>query len=157
MKKIFTIALAFSLMLLMPGAIFAEENNEQEITSAGSENVELYAEVDSTYTVRLPQKVDVTNKTKTFDVDAYGNISSQKKVSVVFNTSAQLLDKNTSNNKREAISLTISNNSHDFTFDQLEDDYCDDVKFTVTVTHSEDIPAGSWSVNLPVVISLIAA
>ena len=159
MKKLLTAILATCMLLAMPSAIFADTTDDDTQTydksTAEQKKVRLYADVDSTYTVRLPQQVNVKEKSKDFDVDAKGNISSTKKVSVAFDGSASLVDTNTSDKKKESISLTITNNTHDFLFDDLlADDYNDTAKFTVNVAHDDEIPAGTWEVYLPVTISL---
>lgn len=161
MKKLMTAVLAACMIISIPSTIFADEvqdvpqvvdQDSQEETS-----VKLYAEVGSTYAVRLPEKVDVETSPKGFDVEAKGDISSTEKLSVSFPETATLADTNTGANKKDDIELTISNNSHDFAYDDLKADYDTDVKFTVSVSHESDITAGIWEVDLPVTIALASA
>lgn len=161
MKKLMTAVLAACMVIAIPSTIFADEvqdvpqvvdQDSQEETS-----VKLYAEVGSTYAVRLPEKVDVETSPKGFDVEAKGDISSTEKLSVSFPETATLVDTNTGASKKDDIDLTISNNSHDFAYDDLKDDYDENVKFTVSVSHDDAVTAGTWEVDLPVTITLASA
>lgn len=154
MKKIMITFLTSMMLFASANAVFAEET---ETETDKDTTVQLYAEVTSTYTVKLPKKVDVTNKSVSFDVQAKGSISSDEKISVAFDQTAQLKDNNDTNG-RSSIALTISNYAHDFLYSVLEvATYGNDAKFSVGVTHDNDIPAGSWSVDLPVTIALANA
>jgi len=155
MKKTLITLLIICLAAVIPNGVFADEYDQDD---DASQSVELYAEVSSTYTVKLPQNVDVTNEEVTFDVQALGDITSAKKLNVAFDASASLVDQSGKSSKREAIALTIENGTNNFTFNELGAEYSDDVKATVTVKHTGvTIPAGTWSVDLPVTISLIDA
>lgn len=154
MKKILTTVLVSMMALMIPSGIFADTAyNEVDSDS----NVKLYANVDSTYTVKFPQEVDVTAKSTDIFVQAKGNISSDKKISVALASSANLEDQSQATKKRDSIALTVTNNTHDFAYSDLKADYDNTVAFTANVAHTNDIPAGSWSVNLPVTIALASA
>ncbi|MDO4940922.1 MAG: hypothetical protein Q4E33_04440 [Erysipelotrichaceae bacterium] len=153
MKKLMITLLTSMMLFALPNAVWAEEETNTETDK--DTTVQLYAEVGSEYTVKLPKKVNVKDKSVSFDVQAKGNISSDKKIAVAFSESALLKDAN-STDGRQSISLTISNGTHDFLYTVLEPNYSNDAKFAVGVTHENDIPAGSWSVDLPVTIALVA-
>ncbi|MBQ0036650.1 MAG: hypothetical protein KBT35_07010 [Firmicutes bacterium] len=154
MKKLMVTLLTSMMLFALPNAVWAEEGTETETDK--DTTVQLYAEVGSEYTVKLPKKVNVKDKSVSFDVQAKGNISSDEKIAVAFAESAQLKDSNNTGG-RQSIALTITNGTHDFLYTVLESTYGNDAKFAVGVTHENDIPAGSWSVDLPVTIALVAA
>ena len=152
MKKFLTALIATAVVLGIPSAVYAEEQETDENTT-----VRLYANVESSYTVRLPEEVDVEDLSTDFTVEALGDISSAEKISVAFDSSATLTDQNPSDDKRDGIALTVTNGTFDFTYDVLSDEYTDAAAQTVTVSHEETIPAGIWEVSLPVSISLVEA
>lgn len=148
MKKIFTLLFA-TLMVLLPVGVFADE---QEV-SVNSATVQLTATKGSTYKVKLPQTVDVSENSTTFNVYAKGDIATNQKISVsVGEGDHALKDVLEDSLKQMDISIDVSNG--DFLFAKLGvTNYSLEDFATFTVTH-ETLSAGSYIYNLPIVIEL---
>lgn len=148
--KLVKAALVMICVSLFPLTAFAED---VEATTNGTQNVELYANVVSSYTVKLPRKVDVKNNETSFEIEIKGDIAGDEKLTVTVPESASLLE--TAVNSHNSIALTVANEKNVFTYSDLKSDYVSggDGSSTVSITHST-IPAGNWSVNLPIVIAL---
>lgn len=148
MKKLFTLLFA-TLMVLLPAGVFADE---QEVTS-DSATVQLTASKASSYKVKLPQTVDVSSNSTTFNVYAKGDIASNQKITVSVGEGDHILkDVLTTSSKQANLSVSVSNG--DFLFENLGvENYSQEKYATFTVTH-ETLSAGSYAYNLPIVIEL---
>jgi len=147
MKKILML-MCVAMLLSVPNNVFAE--TDEEVTGNDA-TVSLIAAKASSYTVKLPKTVDVTDNTKTFDIFAKGDISADKQLVVTCQqTGLYLEDVVPGSNKRMPISASISDGT--FTYDALAGDYTQR-KAVVTITH-ESLPAGNFHCDLPVTITL---
>ena len=132
------------LALLIPHGVFADE---QEVNEDAT--VLLTATKLSTYTVKLPQSVDVSENSVSFDVLAKGDIIATKQLSISSGNSATLSD----TYGRANVSVTVSKSGSAFTYDVLPANYDNTKKVTFTLTHAT-LGAGSYSGELPITISL---
>lgn len=153
MRKYLSLLLAL-LLSLSPTAISATDDYN-EVTSDGDQTIELYALVTSSYTVKLPKSVDVSTSGTTFTIEVKGDIAADEQISISFDDcSLSETSVKTGDDAHEDIELTVSADVETFTFDLIEaDTYAETGKATVTVTH-DTIPAGDWSADLSVTISL---
>ena len=107
MKKILTVLLTAAMFFTGVTCVFAEE---QEFTPATAQtqvngSVDLVAEVVSTYTIKLPKEIDVTNEEVSVDILAKGDVDGAKKIVISESNAGQnkLADLA---NKNEAETLT---------------------------------------------------
>ena len=148
MKKLFTLLFA-TLMVLLPTGVFADE---QEVVS-DSATVQLTASKASSYKVKLPQTVDVSNNSTTFNVYAKGDIAFNQKITVSVGEGDHIL-KDILVDSLKQVDLTVNVSNGDFLFETLGvDNYSQEKYATFTVTH-DTLSAGSYAYSLPIVIEL---
>jgi len=148
MKKIATLLFVSLLLVVLPANIFAED---QEVNT--DTTVTLTAAKVSTYTVKLPRSFDVSNNSSSFDVFVKGDISSDKELTITCTQNHSMADVVTGSNRTVALTVAVSNGT--FGYSELPAAYSN-VKASITISH-DTIPAGSYSYNLPVAISLADA
>ena len=153
MKKFLTVLLSAAMLIAAPATIFADENI-QELGSTDESDVDgsidLEAIIVSSYTLKLPTKVDVKNNSTTFDIYAKGDVDGAKKI-VISEDNAGNNELTDASGVKTAQKLTVSFGQGILGSD-IKADY-DTAKETVTVTH-DTLLAGSWSCELPIVIQL---
>ena len=150
MKKILTLLFVSLLALSVPANVFADEETT-EVTGEQA-SVELYANIASQYTVKLPARVDVTPESKTFNVFAKGSIAADKQLDItVGNGQHALVDQTTGSNRSFALTVNISDGT--FTAANLPLAYDDSIKSIFTVSHAA-LLAGNYVYQLPIVIAL---
>ena len=152
MKKILTALLATALLVATPSAIFADENPNQELNTPSSGSIELFATVASSYTLKLPKKVDVSAASTEIKIYAKGDVDGGKKIMVrekVETGGHSLADKAS---KQQAVALTVTAGTG-INGKDVGADYNDEKYTTLTVAHGT-LGAADWSCNLPIVISL---
>ena len=148
MKKVLTTLLATAMLLSVPVAIFADEENPT------SGQVDLIATVGSSYYLLIPTNVDVTAASSTFDIKVKGDVDSGKKVIIVEdkgtegNTINYLVD-NADDDNKYALTSSVSGviNGAD-----VPSEY-GDALITFTLTH-DTLAAGVYSCTFPIKISL---
>lgn len=156
MKKILTVLLAIAMITTTSTGIFAEENEQEIATGATladlSGKINLEAIKASSYTVKLPKKVDVSNNSTTFDILAKGDVDASKKIVIVEGNQGQnKLTDQAAVGAKTAVSLTVSFNGGILGKD-IQAAY-GTAKDTVTITHS-DLAAATWKCELPITIKL---
>lgn len=152
MKKILTVLLTAAMFFTGVTCVFAEE---QEFTPATAQtqvngSVDLVAEVVSTYTIKLPKEIDVTNEEVSVDILAKGDVDGAKKIVISESNAGQnkLADLA---NKNEAEALTITFGSG-IEGKDIAAAY-GTAKDTMTISHAA-LKAGSWKCVLPILIKL---
>lgn len=152
MKKILTVLLTAAMLFTGVTCVFAEE---QEFTPATAQtqvngSVDLVAEVVSTYTIKLPKEIDVTNEEVSVDILAKGDVDGAKKIVISESNAGQnkLADLA---NKNEAETLTITFGSG-IEGKDIAAAY-GTAKDTMTISHAA-LKAGSWKCVLPILIKL---
>ena len=156
MRKFLKALLALTTVLtLVPTAVFADENIVEKPSDSNNTqgSIELYATKASSYSVKLPKSVDVSNDEVTFKVFAFGDIDAATELKVDKGTGTHAL-KDEANGKTD-IDLTISVDKT-FKYDDLGSDFAQDKFITFTITHNP-ILAGTYKYDLPIVISLVTA
>lgn len=150
MKKYLTLILTAFMVLTLPSAIFAEE---QEV-STNQTTVELIANKASAYTVKLPKTFDVSNNSSEFKVFAKGDISADESLVIAVGDGQHVLkDVVEASSKQYELTVTVDDGT--ITFENLPlTNYSQDVFATFTITH-DSLLAGSYSYVLPVVISIV--
>ena len=152
MKKILTVLLAAAMMVITPVGVFADENVNEITPTAGADGegtVKLKADIVSNYTVKLPKVVDVTNKSTTVDIYAKGDVDGGMKIVFSENTGTHQLADASSKNTAKDITVSFGNGING---SSIQASYST-AKDTMTIGHG-DLPAGSWSCDLPIVIKL---
>ncbi|MBQ3295034.1 MAG: hypothetical protein IJI83_07105 [Oscillospiraceae bacterium] len=151
MKKILSVLLVAMMLAIMPATVFAD-GDTNEVTG-DSATVELEASMTSSYRVRLPKKVDVSDATKTFDVYVCGDIAASEELVIAYtnNETLYLHDTVTGSSKAD-VPLNISVSGNTFAHNVLPATY-DTAKATFTVTHNA-LQAGRYSAIMPVTITL---
>lgn len=155
MKKILTVLLAAAMCIVAPSAIFADTETEYEFTPATdstetSGNVELKADIVSTYTVKLPKVINVAEDNKTVDILAKGDVDGSKKI-VISESNAGNNTLNDLSNKNTAVALSISFGTG-IEGKNIEATY-GNAKDTMTISHGA-LKAGAWKCTLPILIKL---
>lgn len=153
MKKILTALLTLAMMIATPASIFADTptktENDQEITTTQG-TVKLVASKVSSYTLMLPLEVDVSTSGTTANIYAKGDVDGNKKIVISENgTGHKLVD---AANLKADVGVTVAFGSG-IDGKDITANYSDSVKETMTITHN-GILAGSWSCDLPIVISV---
>lgn len=148
MKKTLTTFLAAAVLLSAPMAVCADEKNPT------TGQVDLVANVGSSYYLQIPTNVDVTNTSSTFDIKVKGDVDSAKKVVIVEDKGSDgqtvnyLVDGADENNKyalASSVSGTINGSA-------VLAEY-GDAKITFTLTH-DALAAGAYTCAFPIKISL---
>lgn len=143
MKKL-TILLVTLLTLMLPVGIAAEEvevNNDS--------NIDLYANIESSYMVKLPRSVDVSANSVDVVIKAKGDIAADKQLNITATDSLQLAD----SKGRASVTVNVTKQGSPFLYDTLPAEYTDTAKVTFTLTH-QTLAAGAYTGILPITISL---
>ena len=161
MKKILTILCA-GLLMTSPLAILAEGPAEQVdetnnyVTEDSDANVKLYAEVTSTYSVKIPKEFDVTLTETNLKIYAKGDISADEKLSISYQKDdVALKEVSDSATKHDDVALTLTGDNVDLLWNQLLGDYEENPNLTINIKHAV-LAAGYWETNLPITIALTA-
>ena len=151
MKKILTVLLASAMMFVAPAGVFADELQElEENPTEGT--IQLVASKTSSYTVKLPKVLDVSDDSTTFDIQAKGDVDGAMKVVVEKATGDHLLADNSGKNEAKVLTIT---NGNGIAGSVIEENYAEAAKDSMTIVH-DSISAGDWSYELPIVIRLAA-
>ena len=151
MKKYLTVLFVAMMMVILPANIFAEEGMN-EVTD-DSATVELEAIKASSYKVKLPKKVDVSETSKTFNVFTAGDIAASEELVISYDsTSTIYLQDVVSGSDKANVALGINAADGTFHSDDLNVDY-GDAKAVFTITHGA-LQAGKYAAVLPVTITL---
>lgn len=157
MKKILTALLAVAMVTTASTGVFANElgDNEQEVKTGVTladlnGTIDLEAIMVSSYTIKLPKKLNVNEKTVTCDIQAKGDVDGSKKIVIeeVNKGQNKLLD---DANTKQAVSLSVSFGDG-IEGGTIKADY-DTAKEVMTITHG-DLEAATWKCQLPIVIKL---
>lgn len=153
MKKILTVLCSVGLLMAMPVNVFADE---YEVKADGTKNVDLVANATSSYTVKIPKQVDVSDGDEDLTILAKGDIASDEKIAISYDDSnCALKDTSEATTKQEDVALTISfvDDVCDFLFDDIKGDFANNSKVVINIKHG-GIPAGSFAAVLPITIAL---
>ena len=151
MKKILTVLFVTMMMVVLPANIFADEDMNE--VTGNSATVELEALKASTYKVKLPRKVDVSDASKSFNVLTAGDIAASEELVIAYdNTSTIYLSDIVSGSEKADVALGISVSGGTFHSDDLAVNY-GDAKAVFTITHGA-LQAGKYTAVLPVTITL---
>lgn len=152
MKKILTFLFVSILTFCLQATVFAEEGNT-EVSDGSQGTVELFAQIASRYTVKLPRRVDVGSNSTTFNIFAKGSIAANQQLDVTYDDSSEhkLEDQTVGSTRSYPLNIVVNDGS--FAADQLTDLYQDALKATFTVTHTS-LMAGNYRCDLPILISL---
>lgn len=152
MKKILTTLLAAAMLIAAPSAIFADEY--QDLKGAQTATVKLKATIASSFYVRLPKEVSVEQATTRFTILAKGDVDAAKQI--VFSEYIKEGDDCNyiadESNKNEPVEITVTPGDPIKGVD-VGADYNDQKGSTMKVFHDK-LNAGTWSCQLPIVISL---
>ena len=157
MKKILTVLLVAAMMIATPAGIFADEkpaktDNDQELESnptAGT--VKLVATAASSYTLMFPKQVDVSTSGATANIFAKGDVDGNKVIVIAEKDKGTHVLKDGANLKAD-VGVSVAFGSG-IAGSLIKSDYDNAAKETMTVTHT-GLLAGSWSCDLPIVISV---
>lgn len=149
MKKVKTVlCAAMACALFTPVAVSAEEVSYSD---PGDKTVELTAEAVSSYTVKLPKSVDVSQTSTTFDVKVAGDIAGDEKITLTM-TDGALKETNAGSQPSHAdVNYTVTygeNKSQEYLWDDIDTEKVDQA----TIDHAK-LPAGSWTGTLNVNIA----
>lgn len=160
MKKILTVLLAVAMVATTSTGIFAEELSPNEVEVKTGEtladltgSIDLEAIMVSSYTVKLPKKLDVKEKKVTCDIKAKGDVDAAKKIVIEESNAGQnkLVDQA---GDKTAVDLSVSF-GNGIEGKDIKADY-DTAKETMTIEHG-DLAAATWKCQLPIVIKLADA
>lgn len=152
MKKILTCIMAGALLFALPIAnVFADETELKDIVDSKEGTVLLTAHKASAYSIQLPVSVDVSTSGAKIALKAKGDVDSAYKIVVTEKAGAT----------NKLVDTADDNNTVDITVDMgdpilgsvVTDQYGDTAKTEITITHN-GITAGTYSYDLPIVISL---
>ena len=150
--------LVLAILIFLPLSIDADD---QDITDSGV--VKLYANIGSTYTVKLPKSVDITEPGTTFDYYLKGDLDGKSRIVVSCPQTTTIREYNDggvtlgeSGHPDVTASMTNSN-TDGFGYDVINSDYDESLtskaKGTITIDHN-GLPAGCWRGILNIKISL---
>jgi len=151
MKKLLTILLAAAMLVVAPATIFADEDNIQELgTDDASGTIELEATISSSYTLKLPLKVDVSSNSSTCDIYAKGDVDGSKTIVISEdNAGENVLEDGADLKADKALTVTFGTG---IAGSDITSDY-GSAKETITIVH-DTLQAGSWTCSLPILIKL---
>ena len=132
-----------------------------EVSNAESqtEYVEIYADLDSYYSVRLPKKVNVQSEYSDFTIYTKGNLAATDALTIdVKGEGAKLENIVSGGTPKPDVPLEISSSKERFTFQDIGFDYELNDRTAasnaiVTITH-DPLDPGSWRTDLDINISL---
>jgi len=131
MKKLLTILILLNLFT----------NN---ITALETKTVTIVHNVEPSYSVLIPKKLDVTRETTTLDFKVKGDIYADQLLKVIFE------DETTITNGRKDLLLTINQEESGFDYQELANGY---ISSSIEITHAS-LSSGKWSGQLNVYIYL---
>ena len=135
MKKLLITLLLINIFTLNINAETYEENY----------SISLSYNVEPTYSVKIPKKIDVSNNNTVFEYYVCGDIYADQILQVKFD------EQTTISNSKQTINVYITQEKSNFVMSELSNNYN---KYTALITHN-DLSTGNWSGQLNVVISLI--
>lgn len=140
-KKFLTAALTtLAMTASMPGVVFAEEAQTQEITAGSSTSVTVTYEQASTFSVTIPKTITLeSNKTASYDVAVKGDIAGNEKVNVSPSATVTLNDAN----GKDAVTGTVTQTKTDFSYTEIT--ASDAGATTKGSISAEGLSAGDWS------------
>ena len=162
MKKKLTILCALLMMVTSFASVFADEESGQEIEetdyiveTAKSVDVKLYAEITSSYSVKIPKEFDVKETETNLTIYAKGDITANERLSITYQKEGVALSESVTNEGDEHadVPLTLSGDAANFKWNQIDKEYEQNSFLTINIKHSK-LAAGYWSTNLPITIAL---
>ena len=133
--------LLFSLLLLN---ILTVHVHGQDYTDDGDYSISLNYTRAPSYTVKLPQVVDVSNENTIMTFYVKGDIYGDQSLRVIFDHSAIL------SYNDETISLSVTQTKDSWSYNELSDSYTGS---SISISHAK-LRAGTWAGYLNVAISL---
>lgn len=149
MKKILTVLLATAMIAALPANVFADELELTNASTTGT--ITLSATKASSYTVKLPKVVDVSSLSTGIDIFAKGDVDGSKKLAIEETDAGENYLKDEAGIKQDKLlSVTAAYvNGEDIT-----SDYGQSKNATLVVAH-EELDAGAWKCELPILIRLL--
>ena len=145
MKKFYSIYLIAALMIIPCMKVEAVGNI---ITSEGSQNISINANIPSTFEVTIPDMIDITNReVKTFLISGTGNIASSQYLDIEVPQNVTM----TSSDGKERIDLKLSIDKTQFSSTELAAD--GGVVANCSIDAS-NISSGVWTGEAEVVFKL---
>ena len=143
-KKILSILCSIPL-LFSSISVCAEE---QILTKSGTANVQIIANVVSTFEVQIPDIVEITERgVKEFDITASGNISSSESLDITVPDTVTMTTEG-----KNPIDLTLTVDADAFTSAQLA---ADGGAVATCSVDASDITAGVWTGAAEITVQLI--
>ena len=154
MKKSLTILCTLLMMITSTATMFADENNIV-VEENKTVDVELYAEVTSTYSVKIPKKFDVKETETNLVIYAKGDITANERLAISYKNQDVALSETakSADDKHPDVPLTLTGDAVSFSWDQIRNDYPQNSSLTINIKHAA-LKAGYWSTNLPITIAL---
>lgn len=155
MKKYLTILLTVLMFFTSSATMFADEVEVTQNSENKEVNVQLYADVTSTYSVKIPAKFDVKPVSTTLNIFAKGDISADETLSITYkNSDVALKETGTSQTKHPDVPLTLTGEAASLSWNQIDKaEYGNNAHLAITITH-DVIAAGYWTTDLPITIAL---
>lgn len=158
MKKSLTILCALLMMVTSFASVFADETpGDQEfiVSTPQDVNVKLYAQVASSYSVKIPKEFDVTATNTSLVIYAKGDITANERLSISYTNSNIALSETATNtaDKHADVPLTLTGDAVNLKWNQIDKDYLQNSNLSINIQHAA-LTAGYWSTNLPITIAL---
>lgn len=149
MKKILTVLLSAAMVVAAPASIFADEFQQIE-NNVNEGTILLEASKASSYTVKLPTKVNVSNDSTTFNIYAKGDVDGSKMVVVEAQAGDHYIKDDAKLKADKKLTITAGDGIKG---EFIGEDYDLEKGTTMTLVH-DPIEAGSWNGELPILIKL---
>ena len=154
MKKLLTVLLSMAMIIAGPAAsVFADSPvlEEQEKTDLGSADIALTATKASTYTVKLPKKLDVSSDETTFAIEALGDVDGDYELAFEESNAGSNVLTDLSG-RIDALTLTVTVGDP-IAGKDIGATYNSEKASSMKIEHA-GIKAGTWQGTLPIIIKL---
>ena len=136
MKKII-----LSLLLCI---LFISDINGETITHISDNTISLSYDIAPTYSVVLPNTIDITNNKSEFNFTVSGDIYADTYLEIIFNQCTYI------SSEKDNIKVTINQAKTNFTYEELSNS---NINSSITLNHN-DLKAGNYQGYLNLTITL---
>ena len=132
------------ILSLLLCILFINGVNGETITHISDSTISLSYDIAPTYSVILPNTIDISNNVSEFNFTVSGDIYADTYLEIIFNQSTYI------SSEKDNIEVTINQAKTNFTYDELNNS---NINSSITLNHN-DLKAGDYLGYLNLTITL---
>lgn len=131
-KKMLIATISF-LIVLMPKNVMAEEIKQKQLETA---NVRLYANVNPSYTIRIPKEIILNDHSSTYELSIKGNLKEENEIQIQVPNKISIFNDEENKNNQNTYSIITSTNL--LTSKSVKTEYSNDSKVQLTLLNENE-------------------